>query len=200
MAAGIHVHPTAHRAGDADEDVEAGVPRRGRTSRGQRGGQSGADDPALVGPIQPVESLAQPDDQRVEPLIGKEDVGAQADGEPGNARLVRRPHGGADILSRGGKHDGRGTADAVGAVAGEGLGLPHLALDPRAYPRREPGVPRGQPVHSGDISRARTCHSWRERTSPARLFSAMIASQAADAAERVVVYGTRCCSAARRMA
>ena len=54
-----------------------------------------------------------------------------------------------------------------------------------------PGHPRA--------SRAISYHSWSERTVWARLFRAMIASPAAEAAERVVVYGSRCCNAACRM-
>src|SRR5204862_22538 len=45
-----------------------------------------------------------------------------------------------------------------------------------------------------------SCHSCRLLTLPVRLRSAMIASHAALAADIVVVYGTRCTNAARRMA
>ena len=52
----------------------------------------------------------------------------------------------------------------------------------------------------GDFSFAFSCHSCRLLTLPVRLRSAMTASHAALAADIVVVYGTRCTSAARRMA
>ena len=48
-------------------------------------------------------------------------------------------------------------------------------------------------------ARAIACHSCSERTSPALSLSAMMASHAADAADIVVVYGTPCWSAARRI-
>src|SRR6476661_1116783 len=48
-------------------------------------------------------------------------------------------------------------------------------------------------------SRATSCHSWSERTSGGRKRSERIASQAALAADIVVVYGMRCATAACRI-
>ena len=151
--------------------------------------------------LEPVEALPQPDDQRVEPLVRQQDVGAEPEREPRDAGLVRRREARSPTSSGAGGQQHRGRpADPVGRVPRQRLAFPHLAPDPRPQRRGEARVAGGQPVHSGDISRASACHSCSGRTSPARLRSAMIASQAAEAPDRVVVYGTRCCSAARRMA
>src|SRR5213079_1441247 len=123
-----------------------------------------------------------------------------------------------------GGHDevARRPADPIGRVAGQGLVLEHPApeLDPRS---RRRGGGRRLGSRFARLSRrlgrsprqARTaslagpgrfstvvlsCHSWRLLTLPVRLRRAMIASQAALAADIVVVYGTRCINAARRIA
>ena len=101
-----------------------------------------------------VEPLPHPDDQRVEAFVGQKEVGAEADDEPGNARLVGHRERRSDVLADRGKQHRGGPADPVGRVARQRLGLPDLSPDPRAEGRREGGVARGQPVHSGDISRA----------------------------------------------
>src|SRR5207253_4464800 len=80
-----------------------------------------------------------------------------------------------------GRRDGRPLAYA--RTAGVGLGCGAFA-------------PAGGCLSAVVLS----CHSWRLLTLPVRLRRAMIASQAALAADIVVVYGRRCISAARRMA
>ena len=200
VAAGVHVDAAARRARHADEDVQAGKPRGGRTPRGERRGQPGTNGPALAVRPQLVEPLPQPDDERVETLVRQQDVGAQPDGEPRHAGRVGRPQRDRDVFGAGRQHHRGGAPDPIGRVPRQRLVFPHLAPERRPELPDERGVARGQPVHSGDISRASACHSWSGRTSPARLLSAMTASLAADAPESVVVYGTRCWSAACRMA
>ena len=150
----------------------------------ERRRQPGADRPAVALLPEAVEALAQPDDQRVEPLVREQDVGAEPEGEPRDARLVRRREARSATSSGAGREHDRGRpADAVGRVARQRLALPHLAAQlRRGSAAANAGIPRGHPVHSGDISRASACHSCSDRTSPARLRSAMIASQAAEAA------------------
>src|SRR5207247_4432882 len=129
------------------------------------------------------------------------------------------------VLRLGGHHEkAGGPADAVRGVARERLVLEHTAaeLDLRRWRRGRCG--RGLRLRAargcGALRYVRTagarlaafaagdglstvvfsCHSWRLLTLPVRLRSAMIASHAALAADIVVVYGTRCISAARRIA
>jgi hypothetical protein len=200
VAARVHVHTATHRAGHPHEDMEPGVAGRRGAASGQRRGKPGPDGPPVALLAQPVEPLPQTDHQGIEPVVGEQDVGAEPEREPGHPRLVRGGEPDRHVLRGGRKQHGRRPADPVGRVAAEQLAFADLTPHPRAQGRREDGVARAQPVHSGDISRASTCHSWSERTSPARLRSAMMASQAAAAAESVVVYATRCWSAVRRMA
>src|SRR6266566_553135 len=135
------------------------------------------------------------------------------------ASAVRRASSGV------GRHDevARRSADAVRGMAGQGLILEHppaeldLGRGRRGRGGRLGGTLARLPRRLGRYLRyARTasfavpggrfstvvlsCHSWRLLTLPVRLRRAMIASQAALAADMVVVYGTRCISAARRIA
>ena len=68
-----------------------------------------------------------------------------------------------------------------------------------AAPRSRGRAPCVTPARPPAIGRARTTPA-AAAPRPTRLRSAMIASQAALAADIVVVYGTPCCSAARRIA
>src|SRR5207249_6934022 len=181
MAARVHIDPTPYRPRYPDENVEAGITGGGRAPRGERSRQSGADCPEISLLTQLVEIFSETDHEGVEPLVGEEDVRTEPDGEHGNARLVRQPQGDAHVLGDSRKDDGGRTADPVGGIASEGLALPHLAPDPCSHRLGEGGCPGAHPVHSGDISLARACHSWSDRTSPARLLSAMMASHAAEA-------------------
>ena len=192
MTPGVHVDASAHRPGHADEDVQAGEARLGGTAGGERRGQPGANGPVVPVPVQAIETLSQPDDQGVQPVVRQQDVRAEPDGKPGHARFGGQRQRGADILRRGRQQDGGRAADSVGRVSPHRLRLTDLPGHPAAQRLDEFRIPSGHPVHSGDISRASACHSWSARTSPARLRSAMMASHAAEAAESVVVYGTRC--------
>jgi hypothetical protein len=100
---------------------------------------------------------------------------------------MRELEGLTDILADFGEQHRGWATNPVSRVTAQGFSLSNRALYPLPQCRDELRGSRSHPVHSGDISRARACHSCSGLTSPARLRMAMIASHAADAAERVVV-------------
>src|SRR5207245_6014535 len=120
-----------------------------------------------------------------------------------------------DVLGAGrGEQVARRAADAVRGVPRQRLVLQQLALElglgrlgrsgrgfyARTGRASRLAVPGLAAAGSGFPTIVFSCHSWRLLTLPVRLRSAMIASHAALAADIVVVYGTRCTSAARRIA
>src|SRR5439155_27088863 len=152
-------------------------------------------------------------------------VRSQPQGEPRQPTLLRQVERLGDVV-RVSRHDevARRAAQPVGGIAPQGLVLEHPApeLDLGGRGRR-----RGDRLAAFGALRRRfgyartaggglgscafapasgcfsavvlSCHSWSLLTLPVRLRRAMIASQAALAADIVVVYGTRCISAARRI-
>ncbi len=200
VTAGIHEHAATDGAGHSHEDVQPGKAGFGRPARGEGSGKTSADGPAILILLQPVQALSHPDHQGVQSFIREQDVGAESQGEPWSAGFAGQTKGRRNIgWSLGQQHSGR-PADPIGGVAGDGLPFPHRPGNPIPQRSDEVRAAGAHPVHSGDISRASACHSCSGRTSPARLLSAMTASHAAEAADNVVVYGTRCWRAARRMA
>jgi hypothetical protein len=187
MAAGVHVDAPPHGPRDAHEPVQAGVPGfRGAPGR-QRGGEARTEPPPGPVPYELVQALPKPDDQRVEARVREQDVGPEPEREPGHPFRDGKAHSAGHVVDRAGQQHRRWSADAVRRVAAQRLTFPYLPADAGAETDGEGRIASGQPVHSADISRASACHSWSERTSPARLRSAITASHAADAADSVVV-------------
>ena len=188
MAAGVHVHAAAYRSRDTDEDVQPGIAGRRRPARGERSGEPCARWPTgrRPGPAGPAPfpggSPAHPALRRAAGYWTRgrgRTTGSRPRGPSAPRR--RRPLPTRAARPWPGRRCGRSSTAPATPLHGP---IPDGTAARRP---REPGIARRQPVHSGDISRASACHSWSERTSPARLRSAMIASQAAEAAERVVV-------------
>ena len=149
MAAGVHVDPAAHRSRHPHENVQtanqpAAVVRRAA---------SGAGSPAPTvqrSPVlsQPVEALAQPDDERVECL--RRGGGCWSRGRARTrARRPRAPAASAVPTSSGtaGKQHRGGAADPVGGVPRQRFVLAHLAADLAAQARRR-SRDRGRWSHS----------------------------------------------------
>src|SRR5258705_41399 len=175
MAARVHVDPAAHGARDSDEPLDPGKP----------------------------------------PVLD-EHIGAEPEDDPGQPAVLRELQGAYHVLAiRGHREVARRSADPPGAIARERLVLEQLAAEfdfgRRRWSRRRFGLgffdrlcyalaAATCPPVADFTPFALSCHSCKLLTLPMRLRSAMIASHAALAADMVVVYGTRCTSAARRMA
>jgi hypothetical protein len=187
MTASVHVNPAAYRARHAHELVETRLTCFGRTPCSQRCRQPGADPPAVSVPHHLIEPFAEPDDQRVEAFVREQQIGAETENEPVDSLAGRQLNRRCDVFGTRRKQDSGRAADAIGGVARQALRLPNLAPHALLQCGGERRPASRHPVHSADISRASACHSWSDRTSPARLRSAMMASQAADAADSVVV-------------
>src|SRR6059058_4525481 len=186
-----------------------------------RRASSGVGRPA---PTIAVAPLPDADHDAREAAVLDEHVRAEPEGHPREPAVLRQLERLGDVLAIGG-HDeiARRSADPVRGVAGQGLVLEHAPAELDLRRGRRGGGRR----LGGSLARfarrlrrclryARTasfaapggrfstvvlsCHSWRLLTLPVRLRRAIIASQAALAADIVVVYGTRCISAARRIA
>ncbi len=211
VGAGVHVHATAHRPGDAEEPLHACEPGLRGAAREQRGWHARPDDRDRALHLELVEPLAKPDDEAGEAAVLDEHVRAQPEHQPGHALVLRELERLLDVLDFCGVEEiARRPTDAIRGVAGERLVLEHPApelelgrrrgrcrglrdrLDDRlryactARGSRFPGA--GFPTGCGGFSGAVfSCHSWRLLTLPARLRNAMIASQAALAADIVVV-------------
>ena len=149
---------------------------------------SGAGSPAPTRPVVPLRSSrSRPFPSRMtrasSPSSGSRTLEPSPSANHGTPGFARRSvSAGADILRRWpgaapwpARRSGRWSSAPAARPRGPSPRDPR-----REAPRTNSGSARGQPVHSGDISRARACHSWSDRTSPVRLRSAMIASQAAD--------------------
>jgi hypothetical protein len=74
-----------------------------------------------------IETLSQPDNQRVEAVIWKQDVRAESNHEPGYSRLGGQPKRYGDVLGIARQEHGGGSADAVGRVASYRFGIAYLA-------------------------------------------------------------------------
>src|SRR5436309_2466920 len=181
----------------------------------QRRRQAGADDGGRALHFEAVEALAHPDYEPGEPAVPHEHVGPEAQHHRGEPPLLRHLEAARDVLGAGrGEQVARRAADAVRGVPRQRLVLQQLALElglgrlgrsgrgfyARTGRASRLAVPGLAAAGSGFPTIVFSCHSWRLLTLPVRLRSAMIASHAALAADMVVVYGTRCTSAARRMA
>ena len=200
VAPGVHVHAPADGAGHTHHHMEAGPARRGGLSRGERGRKPRTEPPHGPVRLDPVEAFADAEHQGIEPLIGQQNIGAETDGKNRHARIARGPQPVDHVLRRRGQQHGGRATDAIGRVAGERFVASHFAPHRGAEPRHEAGVARAGHAGSAARERVSSYHSCSGRTSPTRLRIAMIASQAAFAADIVVVYGTPCWSAARRIA
>src|SRR5438093_679178 len=227
---GIHVNATAHRAGDPDEPLDPGEPSLRRAARPDRGGHPGADARARALQLERVQPLAEPNHETGEAALFDEQVRPKADREPRQTALVGELDPLRHILHVGGHEEvARRSTEPVRGVArqrfvlqqppaeldlgrgrrrgrrcGLGRGLrAGLGCRPLGYARTPRGPGLGAALAASDTgfpTLVFACHSWRLLTLPIRLRNAMIASQAALAADIVVVYGTRCTSAVRRIA
>ena len=77
--AGVHAHRAAHRAGDADEELEPGQARPLRGDRDHAIGRAGADREAVAVDLDLGERPRQPDHDAVEPAVADQEVGGDAD-------------------------------------------------------------------------------------------------------------------------
>jgi uncharacterized protein YfaP (DUF2135 family) len=110
--------------------MQTGEASLGGTPSGQWRRESGADRPAVLSLAYPIETLSQPDNQRVEAVIWKQDVRAEPNHEPGYSRLGGHPKRYGDVLGVAGQEHGGGSADAVGRVASYRFGIAYLSHYP----------------------------------------------------------------------
>ena len=154
VAAGVHPHRPADRAGDPGEELHAAPAGGGRLAGQHREPHAapGHDRrPAGVGPVgrdlQFGQGPVEEDGDAGEALVGHEQVGPPADAEERHTRQQRAGHGVEVGGVAGPDQHGGGAAEPVGGERGEG----DVALDPSAENGGEPGrhlVERGGRAHA----------------------------------------------------
>ena len=185
MTAGIHDYSAPHAPGDADHLVNSAEASSGGPLGSQGSGQTRAESEVIAILAKLVESLAHTNDQGIKACVRKEQVAPESEREPRyrHCRTVLQCE--RDILGAGRTKHRSGPADAIGGPARERLVLAHFAPHQCAERPRERRI--ACRAHAREAARAKACHSCNERTSPGRLFIAMMASHAAEAADIVVV-------------
>ncbi len=89
-----------------------------------------------------IEALADANHQRVKTVIGKEQIGTEAERKPRHAGIGALSQCRGDIFCDGRHQHGGRTTDPVGRPARQRLGFAHLAADTRAKRRNEVRVAR----------------------------------------------------------